>query len=364
MTKLLDIHEILRYTQNDDSFYYYIIIMKLSRVIRISRPRFWIYELGPYMIGVLGAILTLNQLHAASISATPPRGYMNLSRYLPYIIFYWLYFLIPANIWIYGINDIYDYETDKLNPKKVEWYEALVTPKEQKSLWKRIIASTLPFLILLPFVALYIFVPCNSINIDVYGATGTCAIHTQEVLRLHFLKLFAPILISFLAFLFFSWQYSAKPIRAKARPILDSFFSAWHYITTAIFGYLLVNPTWDINRYYVIAGMARAIAMHAFSAVPDIQADKDAKLATIATLLWWKATIWACFGLYLLASILSYSFLWRVSIVLWIAYCGLMIWAVTLYGNEKKLFALYKRFPWINTVSGMILFFVVLLKIL
>lgn len=29
-----------------------------------------------------------------------------------------LYFVIAANIWIYGINDIYDYETDKLNPKK------------------------------------------------------------------------------------------------------------------------------------------------------------------------------------------------------------------------------------------------------
>ena len=47
--------------------------MKLSRVLRISRPRFWIYELGPYMIGVLGAVLTLNTLHGLSISATPPR---------------------------------------------------------------------------------------------------------------------------------------------------------------------------------------------------------------------------------------------------------------------------------------------------
>jgi 4-hydroxybenzoate polyprenyltransferase len=31
--------------------------------------------------------------------------------------------------------------------------------------------------------------------------------------------------------------------------------------------------------------MSWAMAMHAFSAVPDIQADKDAKLATIATFL-------------------------------------------------------------------------------
>jgi lycopene elongase/hydratase (dihydrobisanhydrobacterioruberin-forming) len=61
------------------------------------------------------------------------------------------YFLISANIWIYGINDIYDYETDKLNPKKTEGYEALVTPPEQKSLWKRILWTTLPFLISLPW---------------------------------------------------------------------------------------------------------------------------------------------------------------------------------------------------------------------
>lgn len=306
--------------------------MKLSRVIRISRPRFWIYELGPYMIGVLGAIYTLNMIPYNGFAFSIPIGISAFISNSIIILLFALYFLIPANIWIYGINDIYDYETDKLNPKKVEWYEALVEPKEQKSLWRWILLTTLPFLIILLYKWLWIM---------------------NYELR-----------ISFLAFLFFSGQYSAKPIRAKARPIFDSFFSAWHYIATAVFGYLLVNPTWDINRFYIVAGMARAMAMHAFSAVPDIQADKDAKLATIATWLWWKATIRACFGLYLVASILSYSFLWRISILLWVVYCGLMIWAATLYGDEKKIFTLYKRFPWINTVSWMILFFVVLLKII
>ncbi len=80
--------------------------MRLARVLRISRPRFWIYELGPYMIGVLGAILITNQ----------SRGVLDFWT----ILLFGFYFLIPANIWIYGINDIYDYETDKLNPKKLE----------------------------------------------------------------------------------------------------------------------------------------------------------------------------------------------------------------------------------------------------
>jgi lycopene elongase/hydratase (dihydrobisanhydrobacterioruberin-forming) len=80
--------------------------MRLSRVIRISRPRFWIYELGPYMVGVLGGLIA--------------NSYIGAYFHILLVIIFGLYFLIPANIWIYGINDIYDYETDKLNPKKTQ----------------------------------------------------------------------------------------------------------------------------------------------------------------------------------------------------------------------------------------------------
>lgn len=125
------------------------------------------------MIGILSAMFAL------SLTWTD----LELRR----ILVFGLYFLVPANIWIYGINDIYDYETDKLNPKK-QGYEALVEPKEHKKLWARIIGTTIPFLFVLP------------LTIATY--------------------------ISFLLFLFFSAQYSATPIRAKGRPILDSLFSA------------------------------------------------------------------------------------------------------------------------------------------
>jgi lycopene elongase/hydratase (dihydrobisanhydrobacterioruberin-forming) len=291
------------------------------------------------MVGVLGGLIA--------------NSYIGAYFHILLVIIFGLYFLIPANIWIYGINDIYDYETDKLNPKKTQWYEALVEPREQKSLRKWILATSLPFL---AYSILLSFWP----NIFGYYKLQGVSILANDIAFGPYISL----ILSFLVFLFFSSQYSAKPIRAKARPILDSFFSAWHYIATAVFGYFLVNPIGSLNWYYIVAGMSWAMAMHAFSAVPDIQADKDAKLATIATFLWWKATIWACLALYLVASILSYSFLWRVSLILWAVYCGLMMLAITYYGNEKKVFALYKRFPWINTASWMILFFVVLCKVL
>lgn len=49
--------------------------------------------------------------------------------------------------------------------------------------------------------------------------------------------------------------------------------------------------------------------MHAFSAVPDIQADSDAKVDTIATWLGGRTTIWVCFALYTIAAVLSWPFL-------------------------------------------------------
>ena len=163
--------------------------MKFTRVLRISRPRFWIYELGPYMIGILWGLISINAL-AASISQSGATSYSRepLFAALPRIIIFAFYFLIPANIWIYGINDIYDYETDKLNPKKMEWYEALVHPKEQPALWRRIAWSTIPF-----FLALQ-YLNCNPFDV------GQCAWGlTQHITR--------STIISFLAFLYFAGQY-------------------------------------------------------------------------------------------------------------------------------------------------------------
>jgi lycopene elongase/hydratase (dihydrobisanhydrobacterioruberin-forming) len=102
--------------------------MKLSRVLRISRPRFWIYELGPFMIGILGGLLTYvlmvqggaSTYAIAEIGLGPVTSVAEIFRnHWVSIMIFAVYFLISANIRIYGINDIYDYETDKLNPKKL-----------------------------------------------------------------------------------------------------------------------------------------------------------------------------------------------------------------------------------------------------
>lgn len=268
--------------------------MKLKEVLKISRPRFWLYESATF--GLIGTVGALN----------------GLSFFLN--IHYWvflLYFLVPANILIYGINDIFDYETDKLNPKKGT-YEALVKPEKQNYLWKWIIFTNIPF---------WFFVP---------------------------IKL--PVILSLFAFIFFASFYSARPIRAKALPFIDSFFSAGHYVATGVFGYYLAGGV-NFPVTGVVAGLCWAIAMHAYSAIPDIKADLAAGLKTIAIMFGEKGTIYICCILYFLAGYLVYNIIPVASIV------GVVTFLYFMYRSLKaetpqKLFKIYTYFPIINTLIG------------
>ncbi len=270
--------------------------MKFREVLRISRPRFWLYEAATF--GLVGTVAAL-------------QGFSFFADWR-----YWvfaLYFLIPANILIYGINDIFDYETDKLNPKKGDdAYEALVPPERQRSLWIWILATNIPF---------FFFVP-----------------------------LYTPLMLSFFAFIFFASFYSAAPIRAKAKPLIDSLFSAGHYVATGVFGYYLAGGT-DFPLVGVIAGMCWAVAMHAYSAVPDIKADFQAGLHTIAIMIGAKRTIYLCWFLYLLAAYLVRDIIPVASII------GAVTFSYFMYRSTKAttdgaLFKLYTYFPLINTLIG------------
>lgn len=297
--------------------------MNFKKVISISRPRFLLYEFGTYMVGILAAIYWLN-------INTPLEKWLYwlymIRSNISIILAFGIYFLIPANIYIYGINDIYDYETDKNNPKK-QWYEDLVTPAEQKSLRKWILASNLPFLLLMT-------------QLDIYTN------------------------IIFLLFLFFAGQYSAYPIRAKIRPIIDSLFSAWHYVATAVFAFVMLAWVENINRVYIWAGILWCMAMHIYSAIPDIKTDSEAGMHTTAMLFGARGSIFLVGVLYILAGFMSYSWLWIVSPIISLIYICMMIWSYIHIEDNAKLLDIYKYFPWINAIVGMVIFWSILLRVM
>ncbi len=276
-------------------------MLSFRRLLKMSRPRFWLYVLGPYLLGCAAAIGT------------------QTVRIDWILITFAIFFTFPANLLIYGVNDIFDYETDKNNPKK-QRYEALVDPTEHASLYYAVLLCVIPFAFFL--------------------------IETSFLAQL-----------AMSGFLFFSIFYSAKPIRAKARPFVDSLFNIL-YVFPALFGFLLAGGT-SISWKYMIAGCLWCMAMHAYSAVPDIAADHANGIETIATRLGVVWTLVVCGVLYASSGILAaVAGLGLIAVLFTLAYVALMIISLCIPANKLPL--VYRYFPTVNALAGFILFVVCL----
>ena len=278
--------------------------MKTKRLINISRPRFWIYVLGTFMVG--------------TIAAGDPR-LLELDTLIILGTLFW-FFTYPANLMIYGVNDIYDYETDKHNPKKVE-YEELVEPKDQYKLWWSIALWVIPFFIVLLWLN--------------WQAS-----------------------IAFIIFIFASMYYSATPIRAKANPPLDIIFSSIIYITPAVIGFYATGNT-NIAWLGVVGGLLWASAMQTYSAVPDIEADTKGNVRTLATVLGQNGALWFCLVAYTLATVIGFILLGWIPLILGLIYLVMVVLAMI---KPEKTFWIYKKFPLVNTIFGMVLFFLLVAR--
>lgn len=279
---------------------------EIGFLLKISRPRFWLYVLGPCAVGLIAAARTTNELFDLSAAI------------------FLIYFTFPANLMIYGINDIADFETDKLNPKKTE-YEALVMPDFRRRLGIWIALTNIPFLL---YAVIF------------------------ELSSL-------PLL---LGFLFFSIFYSIRPIRAKAVPFLDSAFNVL-YVFPGIFAFFLISKTLPPVPLIIAAAFWTA-AMHAYSAVPDIAVDGEANVRTIATTLGSKWTLVLCAILYAASAILAFRYLSTLAAALGILYVAVSLVSIKLEG-EGRIFNMYRYFPILNTLGGFLIFwYVALPKIL
>ena len=184
-----------------------------------------------------------------------------------------LFFLIPYNLLMYGINDVFDYESDLRNPRKGGIEGALL----DKSLHK--ITIWVSALSCVPFVAYLVWVG---------NALASLA----------------------LAFALFTvLAYSVKGLRFKEKPFLDSITSASHFVNPMIFAALLVgeNLAQPVLWQALIAFTFWGMASHAFGAVQDVRADREGGIASIATVIGARATTRFAFLLYLAAGLLMAS---------------------------------------------------------
>ena len=181
-----------------------------------------------------------------------------------------LFFLIPYNFLMYGINDIFDYESDLRNPRKGGLEGALLTPELHRPMLIFVSAINLPFSI---FISLQVM--GNLLALGVFWLT-----------------------------IFFVVAYSAKGFRYKEIPFLDSTTSSLHFVGPAIFALATLGEFDSSLLLALIAFFLWGAASHAFGAIQDIRADREAGIASIATVLGARVTVRIAMTAYAFAGLL------------------------------------------------------------
>ncbi len=180
------------------------------------------------------------------------------------------FFLIPYNFLMYGINDIFDYESDLRNPRKGGLEGALLIPEYHRPMLILVTALTVPFLIY--------------ISLQTLG----------NVLALGVLWLTILFVVA----------YSAKGLRYKEIPFLDSATSSLHFVGPVIFALAVLQKFDSTLLLALLAFFLWGAASHAFGAIQDIRADREAGIASIATVLGAKVTVRIAMSAYVFAGIL------------------------------------------------------------
>jgi 4-hydroxybenzoate polyprenyltransferase len=101
----------------------------LKRLVEISRPVLWVNTIGTTVMAMwLGGDLWRWDI-------------------IPFLI--WVTF--PFNLLIYGINDIFDQETDNINARKGGMEGAKISPSEVRPIFIGVALTNIPFLIYFAF---------------------------------------------------------------------------------------------------------------------------------------------------------------------------------------------------------------------
>ena len=233
-----------------------------------------------------------------------------------------VYFLIPYNLAMYGINDVFDYESDLRNPRKGGVEGALLDRSMHRTtLWAAVITNV-PFLMYLVAV----------------GSPLSWLVLAISV--------FAVI------------AYSAPKLRFKERPFIDSVTSSTHFVSPAVYGLVLAGAVFTPQLWLLLAAFFLwGIASHAFGAVQDILADREAGIGSVATAIGGRATVRVSVLAYALAGVLLLFTGWpgalaAVLVIPYVLMCA-PFWSVT-DDNAESANRGWRRFLGLNFGAGFI----------
>ncbi|MEO7350100.1 MAG: prenyltransferase [Terrimesophilobacter sp.] len=270
----------------------------LSYLLLSSRPLSWINTAFPFAAAY---VLTTGSLDARLVLGT-------------------IFFLIPYNLAMYGINDVFDFESDLANPRKGGSHGAVLPRDRHRAILVASAVSTVPFIIAL--VAL--------------GDPWSWLVLA--------LSMFAVV------------AYSAPVLRFKERPYVDSMTSSFHFVSPAIYGLVLAaaTPTWPLGAI-LAAFFLWGMASHAFGAVQDVVPDRAANIHSIATAIGARRTVRLAIVLWALAGLLMLATAWPgpLAVALAVPYilAAAPFWSVSDAASGVATRG-WDKFLWINYAVG------------
>ncbi len=231
-----------------------------------------------------------------------------------------VYFLIPYNLAMYVINDVFDYESDLRNPRKGGVEGALLDRRMHRPTIIAAIVTNVPFLVYLVLV----------------GSPLSWLVLAVSV--------FAVV------------AYSAKGLRFKERPFLDSLTSSTHFVSPAVYGLVLAGAVFTPQLWAVLAAFFLwGTASHAFGAVQDVIADREAGISSIATVIGARATVRLAVIAYLAGGVLLLFSSWPgpLAAMLVIPYAAVCapFWNVSDADSEAANRG-WRRFLLLNFITG------------
>ena len=267
--------------------------------------------------------LVLSSRPVSWINTAFPFGaaYLLTTREIDWVLVVgFLYFLIPYNIAMYGINDVFDYESDLANPRKGGLEGALLPPRlHRTTLWVAALTN-IPFVVVLALA----------------GGPATWLALAVSV--------FAVV------------AYSVKGLRFKERPFLDSITSSTHFVSPAVVGLTLAGAEFTLPLVLIfVAFFLWGMAAHAFGAVQDIGPDRQAGIHSVATAIGARSTVRIALVLWLLAGVAMLLTPWPGPLAAIIAVPYLLNcapwWNVT-DETSGRTNAAWRRFIWLNFFAG------------
>ncbi len=202
------------------------------QLLATSRPLAWLKTAGPFLAG----------------------GWLAYGHPTPQLLIGFTYFLFPYNLALYGASDAYDFTADAHHSRKAGAESILPTAKRHQ-LWFWIAVVNLPFLV-------YLFL------------SGTLGSRLWLLFSLGMVAL-----------------YGLQGIRLNEIPFIDSIVSSIHFWSPLVYGTLLGGGS-VTYRPALAAFILWAMATQSFGAIQDLAYDRAAGVASIATALRERGTVY------------------------------------------------------------------------